>query len=85
MVGLLARRRAVLTAQRADLASSLEGPPSPPGILVIEQELQVGLVNAEIAWIDSVTARIGSGELVWDTEALIENSPMNDLLDEGHG
>lgn len=85
VVGLLAQRRAVLIAQRAELEPSLEGPPGLPGILAIEDELRVGLVDAELAWIDDVTARIGSGKLVWDTAALIEGSPMNDLLDGGHG
>lgn len=85
VAGLLAHRRAALAAQRAELTSSLEGPSGLPDIFVVEQELQVGLVDAEIAWIDSVTARIGSGELVWDTDALIESSPMNDLLDEEQG
>ncbi|MFC7404953.1 PadR family transcriptional regulator [Georgenia alba] len=79
---LLAQRRAVLVDQRAELELSLKESPGLPGILVVESELQVGLIDAELAWIDGVTARISSGDLEWDTAALIEGSPMIDLLDE---
>ena len=82
VVDLCGQRRVELVATRTELESLGTPPPGLPEILFVENDLERALVDAEIAWIDRLAARIADGELQWDPAALLETSPMKQIIEE---
>lgn len=68
---LLERRRRALIARREELIRSLENPARLARVLLIEDEYDLAMTRAELAWLDMIAAQLRDGTLSWDTRALI--------------
>lgn len=80
---LLKLRRGVLQGAHSDLdARNREAATHLPTIFLVEVDLQLRLLEAEIGWVDTTLTRITSGDLTWDTAALLENTTMRHTLTE---
>ncbi|ASR34988.1 hypothetical protein BAY61_08330 [Prauserella marina] len=70
----LERRAAALTATLAQLDEEMRQAEQfgLPRVLVLENEYAIAVTRAELRWVETVAADIGSGELAWSVDQLDE-------------
>lgn len=79
---LLAQRRSVVAEERMALQKATDAATRLPEVLLVENSLRIRVLDAQLDWIDEMRSRIASGDLDWDTEALLEESSMAHMLEE---